>query len=386
MIELIIILFFTFFVVILFSQFGVIVNERDINSNGEFRWNRYYFVSFIILTLFIGTREGVGRDFYTYIENYYTEGQIFEAIESREFGYIWLSNILHFFNLDYHSFFLATSFITVLLLFNSFKNFYQLLPIGILLFFIGGMFGFVINGVRQGIAMMAFYNALRFISWDEVKKNELEKFFWFSFYIAVGALFHYSIIAFIPFYFILQKRFLSLFNPLILSIIVISGFFINANSFLANFSNSVVKLISLFKNRSDLTSNILELGGFHIGAFFILLVNLAPFLFFNKVTKESPAARLYFVLFAIGTGLMYAFSQYLLIHRIILYLSFCSIFVYPYTYFYFKRQSQQNFNYLFLNISILSFLLVKFIYSLPEFMESDILKNNFSLWFIPLIK
>ena len=168
------------------------------------------FSSLVLLTLFIGTREGVGRDFYSYKSSFEFGRQAFEFGESFELGFIWLTNILHFLKLDYHSLFLATSFITVFLLFKSFKNAYQLLPIGILIFIVGGMYTFIINGVRQGIAMMAFYNALRYISWDRGIKEKLKNFFWFLFYIIIGALFHYSIVIFIPLFFILQKRFLAL--------------------------------------------------------------------------------------------------------------------------------------------------------------------------------
>lgn len=377
----------TFGIAIFFAQVGVTINNRNAVSEGEFRWNKYYFISFVILTLFLGTRDGVGRDFYGYQDNYnYNGGKLFEFGKTAEFGYTWLTNILRNLNFDYSSLFLVTSFITILLLFKSFKNFYQLLPIGILMFFVGGTFVFIINGVRQGIAILALYNAIRYVGIEENIKNDLKNLYRFMFYITIGALFHYSILIFIPLFFLMHERFLSLFNSLILSIIIISGFFINASSFLNIYSKNLINIVGIFKNHSDLTTNIVEVGGFHIGAMVILLINLIPILLYNKISKTFPTSRRYFVLFAFGTGLMYAFSQFLLIGRVIIYLTCLNMFVYAFSYKYLKKQNKQKLIFVSINILIFLFLFVKFIYLMPQFMELQILKYDFSLWFIHLTK
>lgn len=377
---------FTFAIVFLLAQVGLIINNRDVASKGKFHWNKYYFLSFLILFLFIGTREGVGRDFYGYIDKYEMKSQLFKFGESDELGYIWLTNALHFFNLDYHSFFLATSFITILLLFNSFKNAYQLLPIGILVFCIGGTYIFIINGVRQGIALMAFYNALRFIDWDVGYKDKLNNFFWFAFYITLGALFHYSILIFTPLILILNKRFLSLFNSWILLVVVISGVFINSVSSLSIFPSTIIEIFPKYAQYADPILNPFYTGHFGFGAVLFLSANLLPVCFYDKIKKEYPSSAKFFVLFSFGIGLYYAFPQYMLITRIIIYLSFCNIIVFAYIYKYFKNQRGKSLIYGFLNIYILLALVIQSFYPFANFMQAQIENNNFSLWFIPLMK
>ncbi|MDD4969988.1 MAG: EpsG family protein [Paludibacter sp.] len=385
MAELVLIYFFTFSIVIFFSYLGVRENNREVTVVGHFRWNKFYFLSLLTLTIFLGTRDGVGVDFYSYKDGYENGTQLFEFGESTEIGQIWLTDILNFFKLDYHSFFIATSFITVLLLFNSFKNFYHLLPIGILIFFVGGMYNFDINGVRQGIAMMAFFNSLRFIKWDGNVKEKLKNTIWFSFYLTIGALFHYSIFIFVPLIFILNKRFLSIFNSRILIILVFIGFFINSVSFLGIFANSFADLFPKYEYYTDLDL-MTEVSGFHLGAVFILIANLIPLIFYNKIKSEFPDSPKYFVLYAFGTGMMYAFSEYMVVGRVILYFSLCNIFVFAYTISYFKKYSREYLKFKFLNFSIIGYYIVLFVYSIPKFMEIQIITDYFSLWFIPLTK
>lgn len=393
MFELFFIYFFTLSLILILTQLGVKVNKSDIAFSEKFRWNRYYFFSFIILTLFLGTRDGVGVDFYSYkadFENIFQNikfGESSEFGESTELGYSWLRYLLNFLNLDYHSLFLATSFITILLFFNCFKNTYQLLPIGIFMFFVGDMYNFVINGVRQGIAMMAFYSALQYINIEGNVKNKTRNLLWFTFYIIIGALFHYSILFFIPIVFILNKRILSKFNSIILIIIILLGFFINTVSNFGIFTDPLLGLIPRYKGYSEqILGQKSDAYRFGFISVFTLIVSLVTVLFYDKVKNKFPEARKFFVLYSFGTGLWYMFSQYLFIDRMILYLMYCNIFVLAYTYNYFKKQGKHTSIYLFLNISIFCFLIIKFIFALPTFIEVQIIMNDFSLWFIPLTK
>lgn len=380
----------TFTFTILLSYYGVLINDKNDVIRGSFLWNRYYILSFTVLTLFIGTREGIGYDFYSYKEAFENGGQIFEFGESSEIGYIWLTDFLHFLDFDYHSFFLLTSLITIFLFFKSFKNDYQLLPIGIFIFFVGGMYDFVINGIRQGIAVMAFYNALRYVALDTGNFNSKSKnFFWYCFYFAIGGLFHYSIFVFFPLIFILNKKFLSLFNSRILISIVFLGFFINSASLFNAFSSLLIDLIPKYEVYANPEFSLKrEVGGFGIGAVIILFLNLLPLFFFDKIKKEYPNSCKYFVLYAIGTCMMYAFFEYMLVSRILIYMSLCNMFVFSYTFSYLKKKgrSDSNIVYILLNILIVSMLSFMYIYTIPAFMELHIIKKDYSLLFIPLAK
>jgi hypothetical protein len=162
------------------AKLGVNKNKRRSN-NAKFQWNIYYFLSFVVLSIFIGTRDGLGVDFHGYVNAYETSTQPFIFGESSEIGNIWLIELLKSLNLNYKSYFIATALITIFLFFKSFQNSFRLLPIAILVFFIGGTFDFVINGIRQSIAIMAFFNALRFINREigsTKKKSEFYQFFY----------------------------------------------------------------------------------------------------------------------------------------------------------------------------------------------------------------
>lgn len=382
MIELIVIFFLTSLFAIAFSILGVKKNTIT-TRNDKFHWNIYYLISLIILVIFIGTRDGVGVDFYNYVFIFDSGTEPFRFGESAEVGNIWLIRLLHSIGLNHSSYFLITSFLTLWLFFTSFRFFYKFIPIGILFFIIGGFYEFTINGIRQGVAMMAFYNALQYLRFESVLKRRLLDIGTFFFFILIGSLFHYSILIFIPLVLIMNKAFISVFNSIILIIIVIAGFFIDSVSLLNTFSNSIIEIFPRYEYYTNLNDRLRDFGNFGIGAFLILLVNIVPLLFYNKIKKAYPETAKYFILFAFGTSLMYAFSKYMMADRIILYLSMCSVYVFPCTYLYLKKSVWLN---LLINKVVFIFLIVKFIYVLPLFVEIQIPKQNFSLWFISMSK
>ena len=384
--DLILIFFLTFTTAILFSRLGVITNNKDIAFGGKFQWNKYYFLSFLIITIFLGTREGVGRDYYSYASGYSIGYQTFAFGESGELGSIWLNNLLYFLGLDYHSFFFVTSLVTIFLLFNSFRNNFQLLPIGIFIFFIANLFPFVINGVRQGIAIMSLFNAIRFINTNDRQKMISWNLFWYLFYIALGALFHYSILFFIPLYFIFNNKVLSLFNSWTLILIVLSGFLISSPLFLTKYIDNIIEMVPKYKDYAALEKYTIYIGSFRMGAFLILFVNILPLLFYNRIKKLFPQSRLYFILFSFGIGFLYAFSKYMMINRVLIYFSSCEIFIYSFLFLYINKYNQKNIYIRLIPLVLSSYFIVKFIYVLPSFMEIQVLTNNYSLWFISLIK
>lgn len=387
MIDLLIIYLFTFLLVIIPSLYGRKINKRHTTDIEKFRWNKYYLFSLVILTLFLGTREGVGVDFFNYKNNFEYGSAFSEFDISTEIGYNWILNILHFFNFDYHSFFLVTSFLTVFLFFTSFKNAYNLLPLGIFIFFVGGLYNFAINGVRQGIAIMAFYNALQYLNLGGNNKDKLKNLFSFSFHIGLGALFHLSILFLIPLLLILNKKILSIINSYILIIIILIGFLINTDFLTEDITNKFIGLIPKYENYSSLILNA-KTEEFHFGfiSFFNLFTSLITVLFYDKIKKEIPLSQKYFVLFAIGTSLEYIFSGYLFIDRMLMYFIFCNIFALSYTFYFFKKHRNKYKLYLGLNIIIFCFFIVRFISSIPDFMDLQIQMHSYSLWYIPLTK
>ena len=389
MFAVIIIFTLTFSIVIYYSYLGVQINSKKTLSSNEFIWNKYYYISFIILALFIGTRYGVGRDFYSYMGAFSgIRSQFFSFGETTEFGQAILINLILGLKLGYRSFFMISSFIIVFLFFRSFKNNFKLIPVAIFFFFFGGLFDIAISGIRQTIAMLALYNALLYVDWNGNKKFVLKNFLYYCFFIAIGASFHYSILLFTPLFFLLHNRFLSLLNAKILFVIAISGFFIGSFSISQNIIDLISDYFPTYVNYALEFSNIKNIENAHYGFANIplLIANIFPILFYDKIKNKYPESRIYFFLFALGISLEIIFSQYMELRRIALYFLYCNIFVFAYTFLYIKKDYKKNNRYKIVFYIICSIFIFKFIYYLPNFMDSQIPYDNFSLWFLPLSK
>ena len=210
---------FVVLLAIILAQFGT--RSKDAKA---FRWfNIAYLSSFLIILVFLGCRVFLGRDWLTY-EDIYSSNfqQEFMMGESREIGFLLLIQLLRFFDLDFQSFIFVTSFLMLLLFYSSYRKFYFLLPFGIFVFFTDWGYTVTINTIRQGIALMAFLNASLYI--DSKEKHAGAKFLAFIF---IGFLFHYSILAFLPFYYIGRLKIsIMSFLTICVSIAIVSLFLI----------------------------------------------------------------------------------------------------------------------------------------------------------------
>ncbi|MDD3945675.1 MAG: EpsG family protein [Bacteroidales bacterium] len=386
MIELALIFLITILIVVVLAIIGVKHNRSKNYKNNRFHWNIAYFFSFIVLSLFLGTRDGVGVDFFGYKDQFEYGNHLFIFGLSEEIGNIWLINILHYFNLNYRSYFLVTAFITIFLFFSSFKNNYRLLPFGIFILFVGGTFEFLTNGIRQGIAFMAFLSALQYLNSDLNAKTSWKNICSFLFFIFIGSLFHYSILLFIPIILFVNKSLLSKLNSQILVIIIFLGFFINSVHLFDKFANSIIDFFPKYNPYEDLTERVINKGAFGLGAAINLFMNILPLLFYNKIRIKYPESRKYFVLYSIGISLMYAYSNNMMVSRVFYYFYLSIIFVFSYVFQYIYVQRKANSIYPVIGSIIFVFLLLRFIYILPQFMNIQIRYDDYSLWLIPLNK
>ena len=387
MLNLIIIFIVSFALIIFYAYRGTVLNSK-ISSN-LLKWNRYYTYSFIILLLLMGLREGVGRDWYAYYGNYFNKNlfRYFQFGESTEFGngaLIWVLKGLGF---HAQSYFFFTSLITIYLLYTYFKNLYFLLPFALLVFFTDGLFVFSLNGIRQGIAIIAFLNVMRFPIENYNFKENSRNFLNIIFYFFVGLSFHYSIVAYVPFIFLNNKIILRFFNSKILIIIVLSGFLINVLGFASNFEGITSEYFPkysdyfLFDKYANYGKKI-----FGIGSTLYLMMYLIPFFYFDKIKKKYKNVEIYFVLFAFGLFLQYTIftEDVMLINRLIKYLLAFSIIVLSLGINYFMKYNRKY--YTILLLFSVSLLIVKLFIKMPLFMELEIIKNNFSLFLLPLMK
>ena len=147
-------------------QLGVYKN--NLVDENKFRWNFEYLGSFLLLLVFIGFRVNLGRDWLNYTDIYETSyEQVFIFSESFELGFLLIVNTLKSVDADFQYFIFITSFITLLLFYQSFRRCYYLLPLGIFVFFTGWAYPVAINTIRQGIAIFALMCAVSYIDDDE---------------------------------------------------------------------------------------------------------------------------------------------------------------------------------------------------------------------------
>ena len=176
----------------------------------------------ILYALFIGLRgKSNGVDTYTYYEHYYTYGRW--GCDFVEPGFDWINRLCFSMGWEANSLFLAMAGVTCLFLYLSLEKLnnkdYTVSAFFIYLF----TFPFLVNGMRQGVAVAVFFYAYRFI----IDRN------WLSYVISIlfASLFHASALLLLPIYLLNQYR-LSRNLYTIIYLLSFLGIFIDISSYL----------------------------------------------------------------------------------------------------------------------------------------------------------
>lgn len=352
----------------LFAAIGVQQNKRKRYKTMQI--NAGYVISFLLVAVFLASRYYLGRDW----DNYYrifssVYQQEFEFGESRELGFLLLVRALNAAGLEFHSFISITAVFTSILFYSAFRKQYALLPIAIFFFFVGQEYSMVINTIRQGIAVFCFLNALTYI--DDEKRPFLK----FMIFVLIGALFHYSILVFVPFYWVAKIK----FNPFVL-FGVCAVLFAFCFFFLMDIYGDVLLAIPKYYSYIGDDHVFADDSTFGLGAILLLTLRVVPLFFYQSVVKEFPQSRKYFILYAFGISIYYSFYKFLLITRFTFYLQFCELFVFSFLMIYMWRNKN-----IILKVSSLGYLaltLFNFVYLFKDFLEDQLVRNNFSIMFM----
>lgn len=360
------------FIIFLSSFFAYIgVQENKKNRYVSMSPCTGYVVSFILIALFLATRVNLGRDWENY-ERIYSNvfQQDFSFGESRELGFLWLVRLLNALGLGFQSFIAATSIITVIMLFCAFKKNYAFLPYAIVFFFLGREYPTAINTIRQGISTLCFLSAVQYIN-DESRYSLIK----YLFFLLIGFLFHYSIIVFIPFYWIAKLD----LKPR--TLFVICGvIFLFCNLFLMRIYGDVILAIPKYSGYMDADNVFAEDSTFGLGATLLLILRLFPLLFYGRICDYYPKAKAYFILYAVGVSIYYSFYKFLLITRFTYYLQFCELLVFPCFMCYLIR-SKKGLK-VITAVMYLSLTLFNFVFLFKEFVSGQIARQDFSIFFI----
>lgn len=351
-----------------FAYLGVKTNSK---YGHKMKINGGYVVSFVVLLLFLGFRVSLGRDWVNY-EGIFSSifQQSFKFGETRELGFLALVGGLRLFTDEFQSFVFVSSFLMFFLFFIAYKRYYYLLPFGIFIFFVDWAYPVVINTIRQGIAIMAFLNATTFID-NKYDKHSGWKFLLF---IAIGVLFHYSILIFLPFYYIGRLKLdIKWFILMLTLIIVACGFVV-----LPMYENTI-NLVDKYQSYANDEDIVNDESTFGLGAILVLLIRIAPLTVYSYVRKKHPELLKFFVLYFIGLSIYYVFYKYLLITRVTFYLQFLELFVVSYfLYFLFKEKKK----YILYGLGYISLIMFNYIYTFKDFLIDQAANNNFSILFM----
>lgn len=160
--------------------------------------NALMLFAFCILFVFMGVRYGVGQDyFYTYVP-------VFESIlltgqaQGVEWGFVLINKVVQFFTNDYAFLFLLTSFVFVLFIFLSIRQYDISISMSVFILVCGGFYFYAFNVTRQCITFAMFFLSLKY-----AKKKS---FIPYALINLAGFLIHRTAIIYLPLYFIIGRN------------------------------------------------------------------------------------------------------------------------------------------------------------------------------------
>lgn len=275
-------------------------------------------LAILLLIVFIGIRYDVGKDYpaYELMYNQYSEitadGYILEP------GFMCIYNLVYSYSGLFYWVTLITVFLQITFLYLAIKDFkYYVFALFLFLTFSGG-YTFIVNGMRQGIAACIWLYSLKYVARSNL---------WlFTLSIAFGGLFHYSLMLMFPLYFFLRKIFSYKFYVIgfILSVLlskmhILSSFFLWVISFTpySRYLDVSTELVGAATSNTGLVFNFINLMGF------LILYN------YKRLIPAYSHYIVYFNLFFIFLVARNVFMDVQIFMRILPYLSWVDIIIYP---------------------------------------------------------
>lgn len=287
------------------------LSEIKYKDNYPFR-----FFSVWILIFFIGLRYNVGVDYpaYEMAFNKYSETTV--AGYTYEPGYMLLMKVVKLLTDEFYFLTLLVAIIQILFLYKGLKYFkYYTFALFFFLMMIDG-YAFIVNGMRQAIAMCIFFYSLKYI--------QEQKLVIYIVFLLLASCFHYSAIILFPLYYILRIRINS--HWYILSFLV--AFLLSQTGVL---SALFLKILEQTPYAIYLYSDFLDTTGINSGMVFngVNILGGLILLIFPSLLKSKPNYLIYMNLFFLFLLSRNLFSSVRIFMRIIPYLAVSILFVYP---------------------------------------------------------
>lgn len=307
---------------------GKIINNKSIallkNETPGFSWNIRLFLVIAAIIIVAGTREAyVGTDYSGYLEfyNYILDHGSFPTYwKENEAGWEYLNFVFAQLGVPAGIFFgLVAGIIWYFFVQGSYR-FQFLLPLMFFFIVANGFFFWTLSGLRQSIAIMIFFYAIKFI----IEKKPIHYFF----YIFAASLFHISALIMLPVYFLLIVKFnRNMFFVLyVMSIALIgSDWFLNQMASLISFFASKIDVLSLYASYLETEKFMMSEERTSSGLGVILKIATTFFILYKSddILKKQPKLSIYFVLFFIGAILGNVFYANEIVGRVLNYFNIC---------------------------------------------------------------
>ncbi len=309
---------------------GLIRYETD-----GFQWNtRLVFI--LLLIIFVAGTRGAdeGIDYINYLSFYdyiLAHGEIGHYFKENEIGWEYLNLSFGKIGVPSGVFFGLVSGITWFFFIKGSYKFQFLLPLMFFFAMSSGFFFWTFSGIRQSIAIMIFFYAIRFL----LEKDPLRYALWIS----IASLFHISVIIMLPFYFIKEVK----FNQKLVALLYIISIFLAGNSWfmstvgnLIMFVASKIDLLSAYANYLATDTYVTDEERTKSGLGVLLRIATTAYILYKSdyVLKKQPKLMVYYVLFFIGAILSNVFFSVEIIGRILNYFTICFAIVIASTVYY----------------------------------------------------
>lgn len=264
-------------------------------------------ILFVVLLLFIGTRDNIGTDWWIY-EGFFAredEGWLVEP------GYNLLQVIVRFFSGSFYQMVFLTAFISLIVKFWAFNKVSPLVFTSLLFYVAYYYIPQDANQVRQGLAAGILLFSIPYLANRNIKK--------FLIIVALSSLFHISSLAFVIL--IPLARFRKWDTSFFLWLVGFSFLFlfINLNGFFAFIISEVILRIlpidfASAKLEAYLFSKYSVSQGFYLGSLFLLYF-VGVFSIYRK-TIDSEIFQVGFLVFVLGVVLNFFFSSFAVLGRL----------------------------------------------------------------------
>lgn len=331
------------------------------SGNKQKKWG-YVVLGLLIYAFIFGLRNGVGRDYASYLDLYNDYLRQGEGDRNYEFGFDAISKILSFVGAPHCLFFGLIAYLQIFFVFKTFKTAPYIWPLLAAVFFLNCEWLNFANVIRQSLAFAFFSYSLVYA--------ERRQWFYHYLLILLAVSLHTSAVVLVVVYPLYQLR-----RDFLRKVPIQFFFFIIAVGLSqVSLVQRVMVYLELLLSYTPYYSYLYDEFAVHldrevsIGAGFVIgvIINAIIVLHSGEIKKYFKSDKIAFIynLYYIGTLFNYAFLSSRIIQRMMFYFYGFAFVMGAFTLFYFKMQKKKG-RFLFL-VVLYSLIFLAYMYKMGE--------------------